>query len=196
LDLRRDLEALLLRMANEIGGSRETLVFLINNDDLVVGVLEETMGTTTNATTQTFPPFENELRHWHKQLHHATMDYVEATVPSYFGTLQTFVQSGEERLATTLQELPVIEFERISNEFGTHWRTQLSGLASDVLRAFPNFRHGAQVLQAVLGHVVVVWQRYHVLLDKRFQGTVIPFKSPPVGVQNVLVEIKKYKGSF
>ncbi|KAI9184418.1 Vacuolar protein sorting-associated protein 52 [Blastocladiella emersonii ATCC 22665] len=234
LAARAELETLLARAAAaDFPASRDGLVFLINNYDMVATVLEESIdhlrhlregtpgggnsgrgtpaaaapGSSSPPVPSSPPPppgspppaaspLDAELMHWQKLLHHKTMDYVDTALAPSFGFLLTFVDETEPR--SPLDSVSAQAFEDVSVRFGTVWRGALADLSTDVVRQFASYQHGAAVLHAVLAQVAVYWQRYHALLDKRFPAArgALPFRAPPVGAQNVLVEIKKYRGTF
>ncbi|KAL7753618.1 Vacuolar protein sorting-associated protein 52 [Sorochytrium milnesiophthora] len=175
LKLRNEVEALLGRMSAEFGDRKQQLVFRINNYDLVLSVVQ----------VDTF-----YRHHWDKLFNHTILDYVDEVSQPYFGALMTFVTETEQE--PSLQDVPADKFERVSDDFSNKWRQHLATLNASVAQTFPNFKNGTAVLQAVLSQVAVFWSRYHVLLDKRFKKGV-PFRSQPVGVQNVMVEMKKYR---
>ncbi|KAJ3372895.1 hypothetical protein GGF31_001432 [Allomyces arbusculus] len=182
--VRDECEAFLKRLGAQQGNKLDEFVFLINNYDLVANILDETVVTTN-------PNHTAELAHWQRLLHHKTMDYVDAALAPALGYLISFVEETEAQVP--LDGVPASAFEPVVHRFNSEWRTLLSDLAAETLRRFSNFRHGAVVVQAVLAQVVVYWQRFHVLLDKRFGKGPAPFKTQPIGPQNVMVEIKKYK---
>ncbi|KNE59537.1 hypothetical protein AMAG_03804 [Allomyces macrogynus ATCC 38327] len=169
--VRDECEAFLKRLGAQQGNKLDEFVFLINNYDLVANILE--------VRTAAAP------------LSPLTMDYVDAALAPALGYLITFVEETEAQVP--LDGVPASAFEPVVHRFNSEWRTLLSDLAAETLRRFSNFRHGAVVVQAVLSQIVVYWQRFHVLLDKRFGKGPAPFKTQPIGPQNVMVEIKKYK---
>ncbi|KAJ1501343.1 Vacuolar protein sorting-associated protein 52 [Coelomomyces lativittatus] len=149
-----------------------------------MGDFKEKIGPSDTLTT--------ELSHWHKLFHHATMDYIDEALQPEFGYLIQFVNETELSLETT--DAPM--FEKISNQFNPTWRASISTLSSEVMRKFSAAKYASSILQALLSQIVVSWERYHVLLDKKFKKGALPFRNQPVGSQNLMLELKKYQTTY
>jgi vacuolar protein sorting-associated protein 52 len=79
----------------------------------------------------------------------------------------------------------------ISQEFNQKWKSSLQTIADSITQNFPNFQNGARVLHIALTQYVLHYKNFIALVDK--QGKT---KVTPVGLQTVLVEIKKFKSAF
>ncbi|KAJ2820194.1 Vacuolar protein sorting-associated protein 52, partial [Coemansia erecta] len=85
----------------------------------------------------------------------------------------------------------------VASTFNAEWRAQISAINSSIIQSFSNFRTGTEILHAVLGQLIIYYTRFHSLFDKRLaRRTGAAAVCQPVGVQNVMVEIKKYRNNF
>ncbi|ORZ29767.1 Sac2 family-domain-containing protein [Catenaria anguillulae PL171] len=188
--LRGEVERLVQATADGQQDSKSRLALLISSYDAISSVLDA--NTNTHFAGATKPSdYDQEQQHWQRILHHRTMDYVDALLAPRFGFLIQFVEETEPRIP--LDCVSPSAFEEISIKFGQSWRGAIGELAQGVHDEFSQSRQGPVVVQAVLAQVTMYWQRYHSLLEKRFPKGGAPFRSPPVGAQNVMVEVKKYR---
>lgn len=81
--------------------------------------------------------------------------------------------------------------EEIAVNFNRTWKAVLSTINTTVIHAFPNFQNGSRILQALFTRLVVYYQSFVDLWQRRFgpdgagAGGVVP-----VNLQTVLVELK------
>jgi hypothetical protein len=90
-------------------------------------------------------------------------------------------------------------FDRVAADFNAHWPRHLATLNASVMASFPNFQNGARVLDAVFARFLQYYSRFLALWDKKFVQANPPVKRArvqPVGVQTVMVEIKKFRSDF
>ncbi|KNC96426.1 uncharacterized protein SPPG_08323 [Spizellomyces punctatus DAOM BR117] len=182
LRLRTEIEHLLMRMSGEFNDKKSRLVFLINNFDLVVAVLSEHSASS----------FEQEKMHFNGVLDSKINEYVEEELKPHFLGLMTFVIAAEsDPNVVNLQEE---KFERVAADFNTCWKNALTSINQSVMQNFSNFQNGARILHAALTQLLLFYKRFFTLWEKRFV-TKKP-KVQPVGLQSVMVEIKKFRSSF
>ncbi|ORX93736.1 Vps52-domain-containing protein [Basidiobolus meristosporus CBS 931.73] len=184
--LRTEVEGLLVRMSLEFSDRIDRYTFLINNYDLIVSILSE-----ANVKTA-----EGEIEHTRALLNSKIAEFVEEQLSPYFGDLMKFVKQAEKE--PDLATIPQDQFERISSHFNSNWRNEIASINSSVIQKFSNFKNGTTILHTVLGQLLVYYTRFHALLDKRFdkKSSGHGFKQAPIGIQNVMVEIKKYRSNF
>jgi hypothetical protein len=87
----------------------------------------------------------------------------------------------------------------VANDFNTNWKPALGSLNQSIMKSFSNFQTGTRILQKALTDLVVYYQRFIGLWEKRFGGGLSGGRMPkaaPIGLQSVLVEIKKFKSNF
>ena len=63
------------------------------------------------------------------------------------------------------------------------------------MQSFPNFQTGTRILQTALTELVLFYRRFLNLWEKRFASKARP-KTVPIGIQAVMVEIKKFRYVF
>ncbi|KAI7905195.1 Sac2 family-domain-containing protein [Cokeromyces recurvatus] len=179
--LRDEFEAVLSRMSHEFTESLRRIAFLINNYDLIVNVFQETHSRSV----------ESELDYVKQLLALQTSVFVDEQLKPYFGSLVELVKKSEQ--LKDLRVIEIVDLERISAHFAQTWRQSLKLINASVIQYFSNFRNGTTVLHAVLGQLIVYYTKFLDILEKRGDGASrIQF----VGVQTVMVEIKKFRSTF
>jgi len=183
--LRNEVEALLIRMSGEMSDRKVRVIFLINNYDLVSSILSE-------HTTQSF---DAEKAHFATVLDQKTQEYVEEELNPLFASLISFVglMEPEQNLAA----VDTSKFEKVAGDFNTSWKPAINTINSSVIQSFPNFQNGSRILHVVLTHLLLYYKRFLVLWEKRFTGASKKVGGVfPIGVQAVMVEIKKFKSVY
>ncbi|KAJ1654076.1 Vacuolar protein sorting-associated protein 52 [Dispira simplex] len=189
--LRDGLEAMLLRISEGFGDRVTTLIFLINNYDLIITILNENGHQATSEEVDYFAHCRSTC----------ISEYVEEQLDAHFGYLKKFVLEVEAA-PNYFQEYGTESFEPVITEFNTTFRTSLANINATVIRNFSNFKNGTTILHSVLGQLLLYYNRFHHFFDQRFArkptGSAEATRPSkwPVGVQNVMVEIKKYKSNF
>ncbi|OZJ04550.1 hypothetical protein BZG36_02697 [Bifiguratus adelaidae] len=189
--LRTEFDQLLSKMSKEIAGDKNRLVFLINNYDLIISVLSEIR---IRAT-------ESELDHLRKTLANYTSQYAEEELKPPFGSMIAFLKEAEARNDDDVLDFDTSEMDDITKDFNATWRQKISNINISIIQNFSNFKNGTTVLHATLGQLAMYYTRYNVLYEKkvteeRRMNRNMPFKVHPVGVQAVMVEIKKFRSNF
>lgn len=118
-----------------------------------------------------------------------TSAFVDEQLKPYFGALIDLVKRTEQTQAYASIEIP--DLERISAHFSQTWRQSLKSINASVIQYFSNFKNGTTVLHAVLGQLIVYYQKFLDIIEKRGASRI-----QPVGVQTVMVEIKKFRSTF
>ncbi|KAG2196701.1 hypothetical protein INT47_009611 [Mucor saturninus] len=175
--MRDEFEAVLSRMSHEFPESPRRIAFLINNYDLIVSVFQETHSRAV----------EGELDYMKQLLALQTSAFVDEQLKPYFGALVDCVKKSEQQ-PQLVMEIP--DLERISSHFAQTWRQSLKSINASVIQYFSNFKNGTTVLHAVLGQLIVYYTKFLDILEKR------NLRIHPVGVQTVMVEIKKFRSTF
>ncbi|KAJ2122992.1 Vacuolar protein sorting-associated protein 52 [Coemansia sp. RSA 720] len=183
--LRAEVQAYLTRRADASADQHAALVFLINSDDLLLTVLAE------NGFTER----EEEVSSWKQVLAATVLEFAESELERHFGYLKLFVVDAEQQ--SDIGQISSEGLSHVASTFNAEWRAQISAINSSIIQSFSNFRTGTEILHAVLGQLIIYYTRFHSLFDKRFArragATAV---CQPVGVQNVMVEIKKYRNNF
>lgn len=205
LELQNEVECFILRMAAIFQTRKEQLIYLINNYDLVLGILME--HTRDNS---------KEAEAFREQLTNRSSEYVEEILAPHFGGMIQFIKECEQmvekeqvrhfycsfrdiRWWNTIFILFVLKTEElrrqerrslaIVSQFSANWKKSLEELNREVLLSFPSLVTGSSLLQLALASLVQYYQRFHKLLtpNARMQLT---------NIHVIMVEIKKYKSNY
>lgn len=168
-------------MSQEFTESPRRIAFIINNYDLIVSVFQETHSKAVDG----------ELEYMRQLLALQTSAFVDEQLKPYFGAMIDLVKKAEHLQDLTTIEIP--DFERICSHFSQTWRQSLKSINASVIQYFSNFKNGTTVLHAVLGQLIVYYTKFLDVMEKRGGGTA---RIQPVGVQTVMVEIKKFRSTF
>ncbi|ESP04479.1 hypothetical protein LOTGIDRAFT_223857 [Lottia gigantea] len=185
--LQAEVENFILKMAAEFPQRKEQLIFLINNYDMMLGVLMERTAEDSRET-EVFKDLLNGR----------TQEYIEEILSPHFGGMITFVKDCEvilERGQVDSLKKEEKRVQMIVRGFNSDWKRALELINQDVMRAFTNFKNGTQILQGALTQLIQYYHRFQKVLS---QG---PFKNLQIrneliNIHHVMVEVKKYKPTF
>lgn len=167
---------------------KEQLIYLINNYDLVLGILME--HTRDNS---------KEAEAFREQLSNRSGEYVEEILAPHFGGIINFIRDCENTTAPGEPSKPsptaneAAKQERRSQalvvQFSANWKKSLEELNREVLLSFPSLVTGSSLLQLALASLVQYYHRFHKLLTPNT-------RSQLTNVHVIMVEIKKYKSNY
>ncbi|XP_063702830.1 vacuolar protein sorting-associated protein 52 homolog [Culicoides brevitarsis] len=181
LELQNEVECFMLRMAAIFPQRKEQLIYLINNYDMVLGVLmERTRDNSKEAET------------FREQLSGRSAEYVEEILQPHFGGMMNFVKECEQMIEKEQME----EFRRqerrslaLVTSFTANWKKALEEINKEILISFPSLLTGSTLLQLALHQLVQYYNRFHKLLTPNA-------KTQLVNIHVIMVEIKKYKSAY
>ncbi|KAJ1887737.1 Vacuolar protein sorting-associated protein 52 [Kickxella alabastrina] len=183
--LRTEVQAYLTRVAESSADKHAALVYLINSYDLLLTVLYE----------NGFGEREEEVSSWKREFGSTVLAFAESELEKHFGYLKLFVVEAEQQ--SDIGQVSADGLGRVVAVFNGEWRAQIAAINSSIIQSFSNFRTGTEILHAVLGQLIIYYTRFHSLYDKLLARRAGSSGMPqPVGVQNVMVEIKKYRNNF
>ncbi|EDW36829.1 GL25904 [Drosophila persimilis] len=181
LELQNEVECFILRMAAIFPTRKDQLIYLINNYDLVLGVLME--HTRDNS---------KEAEAFREQLNARSNEYVEEILAPHFGGIIQFVKECEHFFEKEqMDELRKQERRSLAlvASFSANWKKSLEELNREVLLSFPSLLTGSQLLQLALASLVQYYHRFHKLLTPNARAQL-------TNIHVVMVEIKKYKSNY
>ncbi|XP_061389003.1 vacuolar protein sorting-associated protein 52 homolog [Musca vetustissima] len=181
LELQNEVECFILRMAAIFPNRKEQLIYLINNYDLVLGVLME--HTRDNS---------KEASAFREQLNARSAEYVEEILAPHFGGIIQFVKECEPLYEKEqLEEIRKQERRSLAlvASFSSSWKKSLEELNREVLLSFPSLLTGSQLLQLALASLVQYYHRFHKLLTPNARAQL-------TNIHVVMVEMKKYKCNY
>uniref|UniRef100_A0A8D2IPY5 Vacuolar protein sorting-associated protein 52 homolog n=1 Tax=Varanus komodoensis TaxID=61221 RepID=A0A8D2IPY5_VARKO len=185
--LQTEVENFVLRVAAEFSSRREQLIFLINNYDMMLGVLLE------RAVEES-----KEVEGFQQLLSARTQEFIEELLAPGFGGMIAFVKEAEalaergqlERLRG--EEARVTQLVR---GFAGTWKAAVESLSQDVMRSFTNFKNGTSIIQGALTQLIQYYHRFHKVLAMP-PLKALPVRSELLNIHHLMVEVKKHKPNF
>ncbi|XP_033206763.2 vacuolar protein sorting 52 isoform X1 [Bombus vancouverensis nearcticus] len=180
-ELREAVQCFLLRMAATFCTRIQQLVFLINNYDLVLGVLMER--TRDNS---------KEAESFRDQLNARSSEYVEEILSPHFGGIIQFVKESEAMIEkgqpdeSKRQEGKALA---LAQSFTNNWKRALEEINHEVLKSFPSLVLGTALVQHAMTQLVQYYHRFHKILPPNARTQLTNF-------HHIMVEMKKYKTNY
>lgn len=189
--LQNEVELFILRMAAIFNTRKEQLIYLINNYDLVLGVLMEH----TRDNSREAEAFRTELTG-------RSAEYVEEILSPHFGGIVQFIRDAEAAAASAAsatapteaqQQQVQLQLEKragpLVQQFSANWKRALEELNREVLLSFPSLVTGSSLMQLALARLVQYYHRFHQMLAPNVRAQL-------TNVHVIMVEIKKYKSNY
>jgi hypothetical protein len=88
------------------------------------------------------------------------------------------------------------KFERVALDFNARWTAGVDEASKMVTSSFTNFENGTSILHNTLRQLLTYYETYFSLLGSRFGKGSLPFREQPIGIDNVIVKIRKFRGGF
>ncbi|VDL65180.1 unnamed protein product [Nippostrongylus brasiliensis] len=174
------VEQLLLRMSSCLNSPRDRLVFLINNYDLALTIID------VNSRIHSII---------HELEQKAIGEFVEVTLQPHFSSLLSFVNECEPLVQQGHTHLLIRYSDKLTTvvqTFASNWRRAIDAINGEVVKSFTNFKNGTNILQAVFTQLVQYVQRFSKLASHElFRDN--PVRNDMVNIHHILVELKKYK---
>ncbi|XP_017880298.1 vacuolar protein sorting-associated protein 52 homolog [Ceratina calcarata] len=180
-ELREAVQCFLLRMAATFSSRIQQLVFLINNYDLVLGVLMER--TRDNS---------KEAESFRDQLNARSSEYVEEILSPHFGGMIQFVKESEvmiEKGQTEDSKRQEGKALALVQSFTNNWKQALEEINQEVLKSFPSLVLGTALVQRAMTQLVQYYHRFHKILPPNARTQLTNF-------HHIMVEMKKYKATY
>ncbi|XP_069343824.1 vacuolar protein sorting-associated protein 52 homolog [Eulemur rufifrons] len=185
--LQAEVENFVLRVAAEFSSRKEQLVFLINNYDMMLGVLMERAADDSK-----------EVESFQQLLNARTQEFIEELLSPPFGGLVAFVKEAEALIERGQAERLRGEEARVTQlirGFGSSWKSSVESLSQDVMRSFTNFRNGTSIIQGALTQLIQLYHRFHRVLSQP-QLRALPARAELINIHHLMVELKKHKPNF
>ncbi|KOC65838.1 Vacuolar protein sorting-associated protein 52 like protein [Habropoda laboriosa] len=180
-ELREAVQYFLLRMAATFTNRIQQLVFLINNYDLILGVLMER--TRDNS---------KEAESFRDQLNTRSSEYVEEILSPHFGGIIQFVKESEimiEKGQTDDSKRQEGKALVLVQSFTNNWKRALEEINHEVLKSFPSLVLGTALVQRAMTQLVQYYHRFHKILPPNARTQLTNF-------HHIMVEMKKYKANY
>ncbi|XP_053380589.1 vacuolar protein sorting-associated protein 52 homolog isoform X2 [Mercenaria mercenaria] len=185
--LQTEVENFILKLAAEFPHRKEQLIFLINNYDMMLGVI-------TERTTED----SKESESFKELLTARTHEFIEEVLTPHFGGMIMFVKDCEAHIERGNMEALRHEERRVTQlvkGFNADWKRALEYINQEVMRSFTNFKNGTQILQGALTQLIQYYHRFQKVLN---QGPLrnLQIRNELINIHHVMVEVKKYKPTF
>ncbi|NXN13045.1 VPS52 protein, partial [Indicator maculatus] len=185
--LQVEVENFVLRVAAEFSSRKEQLIFLINNYDMMLGVLME------RAVEES-----KEVEGFQQLLSARTQEFIEELLAPPFGGMISFVKEAEALLEKgQLEKLRGEEgrVTQLARGFSSTWKASVEALSQDVMRSFSNFKNGTSIIQGALTQLIQYYHRFHKLLALPPLRS-LPVRADLINLHHLMVELKKHKPNF
>ncbi|KAM9775898.1 vacuolar protein sorting-associated protein 52 homolog isoform 2-T2 [Syngnathus typhle] len=185
--LQAEVENFVLKMAAEFPSRREQLIFLINNYDMMLGVLTERAAEDSK-----------EVEGFQQLLLARTQEFIEEILSAPFGGMISFVKEAEALMEKgQLERLKSDEAHicQLVRGFSASWKQSVEAMSQDVMRSFTNFKNGTGIIQGALTQLIQYYHGFHKILNQpAFRG--LPVRSELINLHHLMVEVKKHKPNF
>ncbi|XP_052789808.1 vacuolar protein sorting-associated protein 52 homolog [Mya arenaria] len=185
--LQTEVENFILKLAAEFPHRKEQLIFLINNYDMMLGVISER----TSEDSKESESFKELLTA-------RTHEFIDEVLTPHFGGMIMFVKDCEGLVERGNLDALKTEERRVSQivrGFNADWKRALEYINQEVMRSFTNFKNGTQILQGALTQLIQYYHRFQKVLN---QGSLrhLQIRNELINIHHVMVEVKKYKPTF
>ncbi|XP_059412927.1 vacuolar protein sorting-associated protein 52 homolog [Carassius carassius] len=185
--LQVEVENFVLKMAAEFPSRRDQLIFLINNYDMMLGVLMERAAGDSK-----------EVEGFQQLLLARTQEFIEEILSPPFGGMIAFVKESEALMEKgQLDKLRNDEarITQLVRGFSSSWKQSVEALSQDVMRSFTNFKNGTSIIQGALTQLIQYYHGFHkVLSQPTFRSLAV--RSELINLHHLMVEVKKHKPNF
>ncbi|XP_058475002.1 vacuolar protein sorting-associated protein 52 homolog isoform X1 [Solea solea] len=185
--LQVEVENFVLKMAAEFPSRRDQLIFLINNYDMMLGVLMERAADDSK-----------EVEGFQQLLLARTQEFIEEILSPPFGGMIAFVKEAEALMEKG-------QLDRLKNDearvtqlvrgFSSSWKQSVESMSQDVMRSFTNFKNGTSIIQGALTQLIQYYHGFHKVLNQpTFRSLAV--RSELINLHHLMVEVKKHKPNF
>uniref|UniRef100_A0A3B4DBL7 Vacuolar protein sorting-associated protein 52 homolog n=1 Tax=Pygocentrus nattereri TaxID=42514 RepID=A0A3B4DBL7_PYGNA len=151
--LQIEVENFVLKMAAEFPSRKDQLIFLINNYDMMLGVLMERAADDSK-----------EVEGFQQLLRARTQEFIEEILAPPFGGMITFVKDSEALMEKgQLDKLrnDEVRITQLVRGFSSTWKQSVEALSQDVMRSFTNFKNGTSIIQGALTQLIQFYHVFH-----------------------------------
>lgn len=173
-EMQQTIEVCIQQMATVFNNRKSQLVFVINNYDVILSVLNET---STQEVCKEATIFSNQLRN-------RNAEYIELTLYPFMGEIMDIVN---EKVGPTFS-LKKEHIEQICKNFNLRWKSSMNTMNTEIMRSFTNFKNGTTLLQSCLNGLVQYYAKFIKIVqsDPALSGTDM------ISVHQVMLEVKNF----
>lgn len=177
-ELSAEVELCVSRMASIFPHPQSKLIFLINNYDMLLGVLS--LNKKDDASNSVFR-FEAALTA-------VETEFVSLSVQSFLGDMKASVKSLES--GKTLSESSLVQ---TTKKFNQNWKTEIDTLNRDCIQSFSNFKCGTRIIQAALTELLETYAAFYNLVTRKNYPQL---RQELINVQKLMVDVKEKRPQF
>ncbi|CAI2357448.1 unnamed protein product [Caenorhabditis sp. 36 PRJEB53466] len=181
------IEQLLLRMSAMQSTQKNKHVFLINNYDLILSIIDDEEGKHSKIYAIV-----------HELEQKSIDDFVEEMLEPHIGYMIKFVTECESLLNQGHTQLLVRYNDKIGTvvaNFNAKWKPAVDSINSECIQLFTNFSLGTTILQTIFTKYVQYINRFTKILSHDV-FVKNPVCSQLVNVHQVMLEIKRFKPAY
>lgn len=192
--MQQEIRTLLTAMSSSSNLNQESsLVFLINNYDLVLTVFHE-RHLPRNATVA-----------WEDILREQVALFVESQLMKHYPELVTFVKTAEPALAAVDESksgqgppsgIDAAKMEQVVKQFGQNWKGAMERIHRYVMASFTNFSNGMEILKQVFTQLLLYYNRLQQVITKSFPRGQSALQHELVPNTTIIMEIKQYSRNW
>jgi hypothetical protein len=174
-----------------------SLVFLVNNIDLVLTVFHE-----RHLRRSATAAFEDLLREQGAL-------FVESQLQKHYPELVKFVKATEPLVAAldegrsgpaSNQGIPAgvdsAKMEQVVKQFAQHWKGEMDRIHKYVMHSFTNFSNGMEILKQVFTQLLLYYTRLQQIILKIYPNGCQALEHELVPNTTIIMEIKQYSRNF
>jgi len=179
------MENRLVAMSQSLPSSKQRNIFLINNYDVVLSILNE-----RNINCDDKAKLDELLGV-------VTAAFVEDELHTHFSALIGFVKEVEPMVqANQTEQIPYKEdfVQKLLKDFSKDWQGAIDKVNGSVMKFFPNFKNGMEILKHVLTQLLLYYTRFLDIVKTVFGPNA--FSKEIVSLPSIMHEIKKYSRTF
>jgi len=192
--MQQEVCQLLTTMAQNSPGLNQesSLVFLVNNYDLVLTVFHE-----RHLPRSATVAFEDLLREQGAL-------FVESQLMKHYPELVKFVKAAEPAVADLDENrsgqappgVDVVKMEQVVKQFAQHWKGEMDRIHKYVMHSFTNFSNGMEILKQVFTQLLLYYTRLQQVILKIYPNGSQALEHELVPNTTIIMEIKQYSRNF
>ncbi|PVU96542.1 hypothetical protein BB561_001108 [Smittium simulii] len=183
--LRTSMQKFLKNYSTMGTDSQLELLFLVNNYDQILFILKD----------NTVNPEESEYRYWQNRMNEAVYGICEEFMNVHFGYIKQYMMKvGAHSIQQSISKDEAIQ---VVVQFNMEWRKEILNINTSVVPKFSNFITGTAIVHDLLKQLIIVYTKFITHYEENFRASLQGSDTiEPVGVHNVMLEIKKYRPVF
>lgn len=174
-------DELMVKMANDFADKPKKTLFLINNYDLIIEILNE------NSITS----FETKF--FGDKLDDEISNCIEIELSKYFADMNDFVKKMTINPDSSINKDIVIG---LTKKFNSNWKLLLGTLSKNIMTSFPNLRTGSNVLKRCYQQLFANYKRFQDIVKASDKDLFNQVSQDFVPFSTLTYEVKQFDTEF